>query len=124
MSIKVYVGVLAGLAVAWILAAQAMHAHLLPQLDGTMFTILVGVTWNIASFGRIGKAYWLHLAPYITIVALLGLSWGLIVTNGQYDAIAPRRATLLDGLIFYGSIPLAPAWLLATMFLCAGRGKR
>lgn len=117
---KGYFAALAAGTVFWIVVRQAIHAHWLPRINSTIFYCLVAVTWNAVSIMRIGKAYWQHLAPYVTLAALYGLSWALIANGNQY-AIGGHPPTLLDTIIFYLSLPLLGVWPIAAVYLCARR---
>ena len=121
-STKGYLLALAAGAIFWIIVRQAIHAHLLPRFDSTLFFLLVAFTWNAASWRRIGVAYVYHVAPYVTLAGLYGASWGAAVGQAQY-APNPVPPTLFDIVALWVGLPLIPVWLIVTIVLCARRPK-
>ena len=107
---------IAVLIAAWIAVPQTI------AVNSWANVLIPAVIWNALSFLRLRKLkwIWIHLAPYLTILGIVGVTWGLSASEGQY-AFGGHPPTTFDVIAFYAGLPMIPAWPLATILLCFWR---
>ena len=103
-----------------LMIATLFAATLYAPKAPTAIIITFVVLWNVVSFRRVAdtRLAWLHLAPYLTLLGLGLLYWGLLEGAGNGPWVigyvpTPWWHTVLQ----VTGIPMVLAWPVATTLL-------
>ena len=105
------------LIVAWI-AAVALRVSF-----GQVNPLFVAaILWNLVSYRRIAETqlWFLHAAPYLTILGFYAVFWGAAASEGAYQTGLPWRQALIP----YAGLVGLLAWPAATGLLSLYEGRR